>query len=209
MCFDKIDFKQMKKYLPFLLIIFILLFDQATKIYIKSNWMLGQEYRIADWFIIHFTENNGMAYGIELGGSWGKLVLSLFRVVAISAIGVYLYRIVKSNDKPLGYTMSVALVFAGAMGNILDSAFYGLMFSESYYQVAQFLPDAGGYAGFLHGKVVDMLYFPLLEGHFPNWFPFWSNEHFIFFRPVFNIADSSISVGISSVVLFYRSIILK
>ncbi len=199
----------MKKYLPLLVIIFILIIDQAIKIYIKSNWVLGQEYRFADWFVIHFTENNGMAYGIELGGSWGKLVLSLFRVVAISAIGVYLYKIVKSDDKPLGYTISVALVFAGAMGNILDSAFFGLLFSESYYQVAQFMPDAGGYAGFLHGKVVDMLYFPLIEGHFPEWFPFWANDHFIFFRPVFNIADSSISVGISLVVLFYRSIILK
>ena len=199
----------MRKYLPFLIILIVLLVDQLSKIYIKSNWLLGQEYRVADWFIIHFTENNGMAYGIELGGNWGKLALSLFRIVAISAIGVYLYKISKGNNKPLGYVISVSLVFSGAVGNILDSAFYGLMFSESYYNVAQFMPEAGGYAGFLHGKVVDMLYFPLLEGHFPEWFPIWSNEHFIFFRPVFNIADSAISVGISLVVLFYRSIILE
>jgi len=199
----------MRKYLPFLIILIVLTIDQASKIYIKSNWILGQEFRVADWFIIHFTENNGMAYGIELGGNWGKLVLSLFRIIAISAIGIYLYRIAKMSDKPFGYIISVALVFAGAMGNIIDSAFYGLMFTESYYQVAQFLPEAGGYAGFLHGKVVDMLYFPLIEGHFPEWFPIWANDHFIFFRPVFNIADSAISVGISLVVLFYRSIILE
>jgi len=199
----------MKRILPLLVILFVLILDQVVKIYIKSNWMLGEEFKVTDWFIIHFTENNGMAYGIELGGDWGKLVLSLFRVVAISAIGVYLYQISRAADKSLGYIISVALVFAGAMGNILDSAFYGMMFSESYYQVAQFMPEAGGYAPFLHGKVVDMLYFPLLEGHFPEWLPIWGNDHFIFFRPVFNIADSAISVGIGLVVLFYRSIILK
>ena len=199
----------MKRILPLVIILAVLILDQFIKIYIKSNWILGQEYRVADWFIVHFTENNGMAYGIELGGSFGKFALSLFRIVAISTIGVYLYNISRSADKPLGYIISVSLVFAGAMGNILDSAFYGMMFSESYYQVAQFMPEAGGYSGFLHGKVVDMLYFPLIEGHFPAWFPFWSNDHFIFFRPVFNIADSSISVGIAMVVLFYRSIILN
>jgi len=199
----------MRRILPLLIILTVLIIDQSIKIYIKSNWILGEEYRIADWFIIHFTENNGMAYGIELGGSWGKLALSLFRIFAISAIGVYLYNISKTSEKPLGYIISVALVFAGAMGNILDSAFYGVFFSESYYQIAQVMPEAGGYAGFLHGKVVDMLYFPLIEGHFPEWVPFWSNDHFIFFRPVFNIADSSISVGIAIVILFYRSIILR
>ena len=161
----------MKKYLPFIIILLVLIVDQFSKIYIKANWVLGQEYRVADWFIIHFTENNGMAYGIELGGNWGKLALSLFRVGAISIIGVYLFRISKST-KPTGYIIAVALVFSGAIGNILDSAFYGMMFTESYYQVAQFLPEAGGYASFLHGKVVDMLYFPLIEGHFPEWFPF-------------------------------------
>ena len=199
----------MKRILPLGIIILVLLLDQSIKIYIKSNWILGQEYHISNWFIIHFTENNGMAYGIELGGNWGKLILSLFRIVAISAIGVYLYKITRLADKPLAYIISIALIFAGAMGNILDSVFYGMMFSESYYQVAQFLPEAGGYAGFLHGKVVDMLYFPLIEGHFPEWFPFWGNEHFIFFRPVFNIADSAISVGISFILVFYKNIILK
>ncbi len=199
----------MRRILPVLIILIVLIIDQIIKIYIKSHWILGEEFRVTDWFIIHFTENNGMAYGIELGGNWGKLALSLFRIVAISTIGVYLYTISKISDKPLGYIISVSLVFAGAMGNILDSAFYGLMFSESYYQIAQFMPDTGGYAGFLHGKVVDMLYFPLIEGHFPEWIPLWGKDHFIFFRPVFNIADSSISVGIGLVLLFYKSIILK
>ena len=198
----------MRKFLPVIIILLVLIIDQVSKIYIKTNWVLGQEYKVADWFIIHFTENNGMAYGIELGGEWGKLALSLFRIIAISGIGVYLYSISKSKDKPLGYILSVAFVFAGAVGNIFDSAFYGVFFNESYYQVAQFMPETGGYAGYLHGKVVDMLYFPLIDGHFPEWFPFWANDHFIFFRPVFNIADSAISVGISAVVLFYRNIIL-
>ena len=199
----------MKKYLPFIIILIILVIDQVSKIYIKTNWVLGQEYKVTDWFILHFTENNGMAYGIELGGKWGKLALSLFRIIAISGIGVYLYVISKSKDKPLGYILSISFIFAGAVGNIIDSAFYGVFFNESYYQVAHFMPETGGYAGYLYGKVVDMLYFPLIDGHFPEWVPFWGNDHFIFFRPVFNIADSAISLGISSIVLFYRSIILE
>lgn len=199
----------MKKFIPLFIILLVLFLDQVSKLYIKTHWMLGQEINLTDWFVIHFTENNGMAYGIEFGGSLGKLALSLFRIVAISAIGVYLFSISKKLDKPLGFIISVAFVFAGALGNIIDSAFYGMCFSDSYSQVAQFMPEDGGYAGFLHGKVVDMLYFPLIEGHFPEWVPYVGNDQFIFFRPVFNIADSAITVGISLVVLFYRSIILK
>ncbi len=171
--------------------------------------MIGQEVRITDWFILHFTENNGMAYGMEFGGSWGKLALSIFRIIAISVIGVYLYRIAKQQKLPIGYIISVSLVFAGALGNILDSAFYGVLFSDSYYQVAQFLPEGGGYAGFLHGKVVDMFYFPIIDTHFPEWMPIWGNEHFVFFRPIFNVADSAITVGIAIVLLFYRNVLLK
>jgi len=198
----------MKKYLPFILILFILFLDQYSKIYIKTHWMMGEEYKITDWFIIHFTENNGMAFGMEFGGSIGKFFLSSFRIVAISFIGYYLFQIIKKEDKPLGYTIGIALIFAGAIGNILDSLFYGQIFTDSYYQVAQIFPEKG-YAGFLYGKVVDMLYFPLIEGHFPSWFPIWENESFVFFRPVFNIADAAITTGISLILLFYRSIILK
>ena len=198
----------MKKYIPLILIILVLLIDQFTKIYIKTHWVIGEEYKVSNWFIIHFTENNGMAFGMELGGSLGKLLLSSFRIIAIGFIGYYLFKIIKLSDKPIGYILAIALIFSGALGNILDSLFYGTLFSDSYYQVAEFLPKEG-YADFLYGKVVDMLYFPIIETHFPSWFPLWSNESFVFFRPVFNIADASITIGISIIIIFYRSIILK
>ncbi len=163
---------------------------------------LGQEFVIfPDWFIIHFTENNGMAFGMELAGSAGKLMLSIFRVIAIAGIGFGLYYIIKKKFHS-GFITCVALVFAGALGNLIDSAFYGVIFSESYSGVAEVFPKDGGYAGYLHGKVVDMLYFPLIEGHFPVWFPIWGGEDFIFFRPVFNIADMSISTGMLLFILF-------
>lgn len=184
-------------------ILIILFIDQLVKLWIKTHMVLGQEFKVTDWFLIHFTENNGMAFGLELGGSAGKLILSIFRIVAIGAIAWYLYKIVK-DLAPTGLVISIAMIFAGAMGNLIDSAFYGLIFNESYYQVAQFLPQDGGYAGFLHGKVVDMLYFPLIEGHFPQWVPFWGGEDFQFFRPVFNIADSSITVGVAIILIFQK-----
>lgn len=158
-----------------------------------------------DWFKIYFTENPGMAFGIELGGSWGKIALSLFRVVAVSFIGWYLHSFIKQK---MSYTLlfSVTLIFAGALGNIIDSAFYGVIFSESthYGPVAQFLPEEGGYAGFLYGKVVDMLYFPLYAGTYPEWFPFVGGESFLFFQAIFNVADAAITVGVVCVMLFYR-----
>lgn len=185
------------------IILIILIVDQLVKLWIKTHMVLGQEFKVTDWFFIHFTENNGMAFGLELGGSTGKLILSIFRIIAIGAIGWYLYKIIK-DKVPTGLVISIAMIFAGALGNLIDSAFYGLLFNESYYQVAQFLPQEGGYAGFLHGKVVDMLYFPLIEGHFPSWFPFWGGEEFLFFRPVFNIADSSITVGVAIILIFQK-----
>ena len=162
---------------------------------------LGQEIVLfPNWGIIHFTENNGMAFGMELEGSYGKLLLSSFRVLAITGLGYYLFWLVK-NKENRGYIYCIALVFAGALGNLLDSAFYGLLFNESYNQVATLFPTEGGYAPFLFGRVVDMFYFPMLHGHFPAWMPFWGGEEFIFFRPVFNFGDFSISMGVGLIIL--------
>lgn len=188
-----------------LIIIFgILLIDQLLKFWIKTNMSLGDEFNIAgNWFIIHFVENNGMAFGFEFAGEYGKMFLSIFRIIAVTVIGWYLFRLV-DKDLPFGFVISVALIFTGALGNIIDSAFYGMIFNHSYGQVATLFPEGGGYGTFLHGKVVDMFYFPLIQGTYPEWFPLWGGQEFIFFRPVFNIADSSITIGIFSILLFYR-----
>jgi len=195
----------MKPFLkPFSLVFLVVIIDQLLKIWIKTNMYIGQEYVIfPNWFIIHFTENNGMAFGMELAGPAGKLLLSVFRVIAIGGIGYGLYYTVKKNLHP-GFIVCVALVFAGALGNLIDSAFYGVIFSDSYSGVAEVFPKGGGYSDYLHGKVVDMLYFPLVEGHFPNWVPFWGGEDFVFFRPVFNLADMSISTGMAMFLLFQK-----
>lgn len=165
---------------------------------------LGQEIILfPNWGIIHFTENNGMAFGMELEGSFGKLLLSSFRVLAITGLGYYLFWLVKHNEKR-GYIYCISLVFAGALGNLLDSAFYGIIFNDSYNEVATMFPKEGGYAPFLFGKVVDMFYFPMLHGHFPTWLPIWGGEDFLFFRPVFNFADFSISCGVALIILNQR-----
>jgi len=169
---------------------------------------LGQEFPIAgDWFIIHFTENNGMAFGMEFAGEFGKLFLSVFRILALCGIGWYLNLLVKQKGHYMLVT-AIALIFAGAMGNIIDSTFYGVIFSSSEFQMAQLFPPSGGYSSFLHGKVVDMFYFPVFKGYFPDWFPIWGGEYFVFFRPVFNIADASISTGVALIILF-QSVIFK
>jgi signal peptidase II len=166
--------------------------------------MLGEEFNVlGDWFIIHFIENNGMAFGMELAGKFGKIILSVFRIIAVVGIGYYLNQLTKKGAS-YGLIFSISLVLAGAIGNIIDSAFYGMIFSDSYPQVASLFPAEGGYSSFLHGKVVDMFYFPLVEGNFPSWIPKLGGEHFVFFRPVFNIADSAISVGIISILIFHR-----
>lgn len=192
----------MKK--PLLLIFLVLFLDQCLKIWVKTHLLLGEEIHLAgNWAIIHFTENNGMAFGMEFAGNYGKLFLSLFRILAVFALAYYIYWLTTKKAKS-GLVLSFALIFAGAFGNIIDSVFYGRMFTESYADVAKLFPENGGYSGLLHGKVVDMLYFPILQGHFPSWFPLWGSEEFIFFRPVFNLADFSISVGVGIILLFQK-----
>ena len=195
--------------LAILVVTLILIADQAFKFWIKTTFALGDEIVVfKNWFILHFVENNGMAFGIEFAGKWGKLFLSVFRILAICGIGWYLVSISK-KEVPRGFVISLSLIFAGAIGNIIDSAFYGMIFNHSYGQVATFLPEGGGYSGFLHGRVVDMLYFPLIVGSYPQWVPFFGGNEFIFFRPVFNLADSSITIGIFSILLFYRNYFSK
>ena len=184
-----------------LLIIAILLVDQALKIWVKTHMTLHETIEITDWFKICFIENNGMAYGMEIGS---KVVLSLFRIVAIAFIGYYLYRQVKQRART-GYVVCLSMIMAGAIGNIIDCMFYGLIFnaSSSYY-VSYFVPFGSGYAPFLMGKVVDMFYFPLIVSTWPQWVPFVGGEDFVFFSPVFNVADASISVGVILLLLLYR-----
>ena len=167
---------------------------------------LGQEHVIFDWFIIHFTENMGMAFGMEFGGEYGKLALSLFRILAVGAIGYYLWTIAKRGASTI-VIVSVSLVFAGALGNIIDSTFYGILFSDSYGHPAQFLPPEGGYSELLYGRVVDMFYFPLFEGTFPSWFPLIGGDRFLFFNAIFNIADAAITVGMGLIILFQKQFI--
>jgi signal peptidase II len=193
-----------QKQVAFLIIFGVLLLDQLLKIWIKTHMMLGEEFPVfGNWFIIHFVENPGMAFGMEFGGSYGKMFLSIFRIVAVIGIGFYLYQLIR-KQMHLGLIACIALILAGALGNIIDSAFYGMIFNESSGQVASLLPEGGGYATFLHGRVVDMFYFPLFKGQYPEWLPFVGGDNFIFFRPVFNLADSAISVGIFTLLIFQK-----
>jgi len=198
----------LKKALPVVLLVLIL--DQALKIWVKTHMTLGQEIHVAgNWFILHFTENEGMAFGYKFGGSSGKLFLSIFRIVAVILIGWYLV-ILSRKKASWGLIICISLIFAGAIGNIIDSAFYGMMFTQSgYHEVAHFFPAGKGYAPFLHGKVVDMLYFPLVRGYYPDWFPWLGSREFLFFRPVFNIADSAITTGVLVLLVFQKKLYRK
>lgn len=201
----------MKKTQVFLLAFLILLVDQVLKIYIKTNYYMGQEtvlFESLPWFRLHFVENEGMAYGWKLGGSWGKIALTTFRLIAVIVGTFYLLSIIKKQFHK-GYIICVTFIYAGAIGNLIDSLFYGMVFefSDVYAQnLAKGFWEEGfkvGYESFLHGRVVDMLYFPIIEnGRFPDWFPIWGGESFEFFRPVFNIADTAISGGVFTLILF-------
>ncbi|QNJ97376.1 lipoprotein signal peptidase [Constantimarinum furrinae] len=186
-----------------IIIVIILLIDQISKIYIKTNFILGEEVDVFSWFKIHFVENEGMAWGAKIPGEYGKLILTLFRLVAIVGIGYWLWTSVK-NNAPRILIISIAMIFAGAFGNIIDSVFYGLIFNDSTQQVATFFPPEGGYGTLFHGKVVDMLSFPLYGGILPDWVPFLGGTYFSFFDPVFNIADSSISIGVILLLIFNK-----
>lgn len=183
-----------------LTVFFVLVADQSLKFFIKLHYPLGYDHPIFSWFHLYFIENNGMAFGMEL---FGKLFLSLFRIAASVFLIYYIVKIIKRNY-PAGYVIAISLILAGAIGNLLDSMFYGVLFSDSAAGIAQLLPIGGGYAPLFYGRVVDMLYFPLIHGQLPSWIPFWGGEDFIFFRPIFNLADSAVTVGVFIILLFYR-----
>ena len=188
-----------------LVVFAVLLIDQAIKIWVKTSMTLHESIHVTDWFYITFIENNGMAFGMQLGS---KIILSLFRVIAISALGYYIWLEVKRQAKT-GYIVCLSFILAGAAGNLIDCMFYGLVFNASSpYYLSYFVPFGTGYAPFLMGKVVDMFYFPLIETE-PLWMPFVGGEHFVFFSPVFNFADSCISVSVVWLLLFYREAISK
>lgn len=189
------------------LIIILLVIDQAFKIFIKTHYYLGEEHKVlGEWFKLHFVENEGMAWGLQLGGEFGKITLTLFRLVAVIWGTFYIRRLIRKKAAK-GFIICVSLIYAGAAGNLLDSMFYGLIFNASdpyIHNVAQFLPEQGGYADFLHGRVVDMLYFPMIDTVLPNWVPFWGGKTFTFFDPVFNLADFYISFSFFVLLIFQK-----
>lgn len=198
-CITKDALKRLR--MPAIVVILILLADQILKFWVKTNMQIGESIPVfGDWFKIYFIENEGMAFGMAFGGEVGKLILSLFRIVA--SIGIIWGLIYMANQKARTLTiLSVALILAGAVGNIIDSCFYGLIFNESYYQVAEFLPESGGYAPFFHGRVVDMFYFPIIDTVLPEWIPWVGGQNFTFFDAIFNIADSAITIGVAMLLI--------
>lgn len=196
-----------RTHLAVLVVLVVIIIDQALKFWIKTNMFYGEEIDvIGDWFKLNFVENEGMAFGMSFGGKTGKVILTLFRIAAVIFIGYFLSTLIKKKS-PKGLIISMSLILAGALGNIIDSVFYGVIFEHSDWHlknIAEFLPEGGGYAGLLHGKVVDMFYFPILRGTYPEWFPMVGGDDFLFFRPVFNIADAAISVGVIMILVFQK-----
>lgn len=190
--------KERKQYLLIALIVAtVIIIDQIIKIWVKTHMQIGQSIPVfGSWFQILFVENEGMAFGMSFGGSVGKLLLSLFRIAAAIAVLWYLVVQIRKGASSAGLVVSLSLIFAGAIGNLVDCAFYGLIFDESYYHVAQLFPPEGGYESFLHGRVVDMFYFPIIDTTLPDWVPIWGGEHFLFFNAIFNFADAAITIGV-------------
>jgi signal peptidase II len=184
-------------------IIVILIIDQISKIYIKTHFKLYESIEVFSWFQILFIENEGMAWGAKIPGDYGKIILTVFRLFAIVGIGWWLWDSTRKKA-PKILLIAISLIFAGAMGNIIDSVFYGTIFSDSLDQVATMFPEGGGYAPILKGKVVDMLYFPIYDDILPSWIPIWGGERFVFFEPVFNIADTAISTGFGILLVFHK-----
>lgn len=192
-------------------VILLLLIDQVIKFIVKLNMTIGESIPVfGKWCQIYFIENKGMAFGMQFGGDLGKLALSLFRIVFIGFIIYYINQLLRDRRTPTGILVAATLILAGAIGNVLDSLFYGVIFSASNYTtVAELFPEGGGYASMLHGKVVDMFYFPIIDTTLPDWLPIWGGKDFIFFSPIFNFADSCISVAVIYVLLFQRKYFVK
>lgn len=199
-----------KSIIAIIVIIFVLIIDQVLKIWVKLNMHLGQTIPIInDWFLLRFTENPGMALGISIPGTYGKILLTTLRIIAAILISLYLRSLILKNSHT-GLIISLSLILAGAIGNIIDSIFYGVIFSEStYFTKAVIFPEGGGYAPLFRGHVVDMLYFPIIKGTYPEWFPIYGGRSFIFFRPIFNIADSAITIGVLIIFIFQKKFFKK
>ena len=185
-------------------VILLLIIDQVSKIVVKTNMTIGESIPVlGNWFQIFFIENPGMAFGMQFGGSFGKIALTLLRIALVTFLIIYVRRLLKRGETPTGVLIGISLVMVGALGNIVDSLFYGVIFGESSYgQVAEFFPEGGGYAPLFMGKVVDMLYFPIIDTTLPDWLPIWGGKDFLFFSPVFNFADTCISVGALYMIIF-------